>query len=534
MNLRRMLSGFVVGGAIVAAIASCLEAASPVPTESNLAELIDREVERTQQTAGVAPAPVTNDENVVRRLTLDLVGRIPAVAEVEEYVRSSHPARRELLVDRLMASTEFSDYMSRRFDWFISGGEGPIQEYLKTAFQENRGWDQMFRDIILADLGTNESALPYLKARVKDTERLTNEVSVTFFGVNISCAKCHDHPLVPTWTQDHFYGMKSFFDRMFDNGGFVTERDFGSVKFTTTAGDERQANLMFLSGRDVTPPDIAGPDEDEKKRLRNLYRELKEKKEPPPPPKSSLRQRLVEVALADGENHFFAKSIVNRVWHQLIGHGLVMPLDQMHSENPGSHPELLDRLAADLREHSYDLRRTIRAIAMSDTYLRGSRWETANRPAPEVFAVAPLRPLTPTQLARSLSLATADQSCFAAACRQEVSEQVAAMADPRHADKFDQPIDGFRVTAAEALLFSNDSEIEETYLNGELTAQLGDLGDEQQVVAEAVWAILSRPTEPEESQILIDYLRERKDRPEQAIQQLVWALLTSSEFRFNH
>ena len=106
----------------------------------------------------------------------------------------------------------------------------------------------MFRELLMGDPadqrehGVNQ----FVRARVKDLDKLTNQASVLFFGVNISCAKCHDHPLVPDWTQHHFFGMKSFFSRTFDNGGFVTERDYGLVKFKTTDGRGADGSVDVL------------------------------------------------------------------------------------------------------------------------------------------------------------------------------------------------------------------------------------------------------------------------------------------------
>ena len=122
----------------------------------------------------------------------------------------------------------------------------------------------------------------------------------------------------------------------------------------------------------------------------------RKRKCPPPSPKFSARAKLVEVALAAGDREFFARAIVNRIWHRLFGHGLVMPLDQMHSANPPSHPELLAWLARDLAEHGYDLRRLIRGLVLSRAYARGSRWEAGDDPPrSSLFAVALVRPLAP-------------------------------------------------------------------------------------------------------------------------------------------
>src|SRR6185437_7776805 len=112
-----------------------------------------------------------------------------------------------------------------------------------------------------------------------------------------------------------------------------------------------------------------------------------------PPPAFSARAKLVDVALQPGQRDFFARSIVNRLWHRLFGYGLVMPLDQMHSENPPSHPDLLDWLARDMVEHHYDVRRLIHGLVLSRAYARDSRWEKGEAPRAPLFAVARVKPL---------------------------------------------------------------------------------------------------------------------------------------------
>ncbi len=115
----------------------------------------------------------------------------------------------------------------------MDGKKGKLKPYLQTALGESRAWDQIFKEIILADYSnvSSEGAAEFIKDRVRDIDRLTNDVSVRFFGVNISCAQCHDHPNVTDWTQARYYGMKSFFGRTFENGGFVAEKEYGQVSY---------------------------------------------------------------------------------------------------------------------------------------------------------------------------------------------------------------------------------------------------------------------------------------------------------------
>ena len=136
-----------------------------------------------------------------------------------------------------------------------------------ASFSENRSWDRMFKDIMLPDEkdAKNAGAAEFLKTRVKDLNRLTIDASSTFFGVNVSCAQCHDHPHVQQWTQDQFYGMKSFFARTVDSGGYLGERDFGVVKYTPNKGAEKVSPVLFLTGKTIDAPGMKDPTGEEKR-----------------------------------------------------------------------------------------------------------------------------------------------------------------------------------------------------------------------------------------------------------------------------
>src|SRR5262249_47486760 len=196
-------------------------------------------------------------------------------------------------------------------------------------------------------------------------------VSVLFFGVNISCAQCHDHPLVQDWKQDHFYGLKSFFARTYEAGPFLGERDVALVQFKTTKNITKTASLMFLTGKVVEVPGAKPLSPEEQRKLADLMKKRPRRgqqgmpKAPPPPPKFSARAALADQALQPEQRDFFARSIVNRVWHRLFGLGLVSPIDQMHSENAPSHPELLAWLARDTADNRYDLKRLIRGLVLT-------------------------------------------------------------------------------------------------------------------------------------------------------------------------
>jgi hypothetical protein len=249
---------------------------------------------------------------------------------------------------------------------------------------------------------------------------------------------------------------------------------------------------------------------------------------------------LVEVALAEGQREFFARAIVNHVWYRLYGHGLVMPLDQMHPENPPSHPELMEWLARDLIDHGYDLRRLIRGLVLTEAYARSSRWEGEGRPLTSTFAVMAARPLSPQQYATALRLGSTSPDSFAAEMKPEdLDKRIEGIENGARglAGLFEQPRTDFQVSVTEALLLSNSDRIAKELLRetGDgLMVKLLAIEDPRELVETAVWNVLTRAPDDEELDVLAGYIADRSDRRAEAIRQVLWALLASAENRFNY
>lgn len=537
MRLRLILTAVLCSFAIPAH-------AADLPTALPVESAIDRSVDAAIAAANVAPAPQADDAVLIRRLTLDLVGRIPTMPEVDDFVKSSDPKKRAQLVDRLLASPGFPRHQAAQFEAMFNPdgqrrGSGALREYLVVALKDGKSWDRIFRELMLPDESDAKlkGASDFLRPRLMDADKLTNEVSVAFFGVNVSCAQCHDHPLVKDWTQDHFYGMKAFLARTYDAGGTVAERGFGSIKYKPHKGPERTAKMMFLTGAKIEDASSRDMTAAEQKAEKAAIEKAKKSKQPPPKPAFSARAKLVDVSLEGKNSAFFAKAIVNRMWHRFFGMGLVNPLDQMHSENPPSHPELLTWLAKDTAAHGYDLKRLIRGIVMSQAYSRSSRYPSESAPEAKLFAVAKLKPLTPMQLATSLKIAASDPAVFTAKKTVDLEKQIEQMESSARgfASLIAQPTENFQIGVGEALLFSNGDRLMKEFLtdNGVL-GKVKALKDEKAAIALLVKSAYGRAPTAEETAAMTAYVKKRSDRPAEAYRQLLWVLVTSPEFRFNY
>ncbi len=522
---------------------SCAVAEELLPADRPIHEVVDHYIDARLAAEGVNAAPQASETTLLRRLTFDLVGRPAPGDEARAFAASAEPDKVEKLVDGLLQSPGYARYQAYAFDAFLTRGQGSVQPYLLEAFRENRPWDVIFREMIAGDQKDEEQrkALEFMRSRAGDTDRLANEASSLFFGVNVSCAQCHDHPLVPDWRQSHYYGMKSFFNRTFENGGFLGERDYGIVEYQNPDGKSFTAKLMFLTGEKIDEPESREPSDGDKKKEKEQLEKLKKDKKPPPAPKFSRREKLLEVALEDGRaGGYLPRAIVNRVWYQLFGYGLVMPLDQMHEENDASHPELLAWLARDLVAHNYDLKRLVRGLVLSRAYARGSRWESGELPPAKLFAVAQLKPLTPQQMGAAIRMAAAEPSYFSLdldpAEREKRLESIDS-AGRSLVGRFEMPSgEDFQIGVDEALLLSNNKDLYND-LVGDRSRLLSACQKEEDNLAMIdllFWNALGRPASPEEEQLILEHLASRPENREQACRQVLWAVLTGSEFRFNH
>lgn len=336
---------------------------------------IDAILERTHRRAGLQPSPPCDDVLFLRRATLDLVGRVPTLAELRAFQVEPN---RSKLIDRLLATPEFDRYWSILWtDALI--GRGPsrqtdreaLRRWLEEAFSQRRPLDQIAFDLIAAQGVTSlDGAVNFLLANREDP---VTPVSRTFLGVQLDCARCHDHPF-DRWSQNDYLAMKRFFSLM------QLREVSGGVRLLDTgnATDQPDQTPRFLTGAQ---------------------------------PRTSAWR--TELALMTVRCQPFARAMGNRTWQWLIGRGVVDPVDALSHDNPPAVPELHQALADQLRGQHFSLRRLVRTICLSDAYRR-SDFATAikNQNAGEAaehykqFASRAPRPLLPEQLVRSYHTVT--------------------------------------------------------------------------------------------------------------------------------
>jgi hypothetical protein len=312
-------------------------------------ELVLRQLERLQ----IAPAAEAGDTAFIRRATLDTIGMLPTPEEVSAFVLDPDTEKRDRLIDRLLNRPEFVDYWSYKWSdvLLLSSKNLPRREelnafyrYIRNNVEANTPWDAFVQDILTAQGSTLDNGAANFFTMHKETVDLTETTSQTFLGFSITCARCHNHPL-EKWTQDDYYGMANLFSRVtFKNG----RRGNDTEVITAAFGDVIHPRL----GAPVEPQPLDG--------------------DPIALNAAVDRRDYLADWITSPENPYFTKSIVNRVWKNFMGRGLVEPEDDLRLTNPPSNPDLLDALAQDLVEHDYDLKHLMRTIMQSAAYRRSS------------------------------------------------------------------------------------------------------------------------------------------------------------------
>lgn len=489
------------------------------PDPASVAQTIDERLTEFWSTSETTPTALADDRTFLRRATLDLIGRIPTIAEYQRFLSDNESTRRTTLVRRLLDSPEFSIHFARVLDQIIQdtqAGDTQFLTWLESSLRDDQAWDAMFRQMMLGpwDSDATKPAIRFLDRRTKDLDVLTVDSARAFFGVDISCARCHDHPLVEDWKQGHYYGMQAFFNRTTGGKGKISEKSDGEVMFVDHNGAEQTARPMFLSGRFFEPAVSSSVDDGDSEPERQGT-------------KANLparREQLVALALED--DHFFRRAFVNRMWHWFFGRGLVDPVDQMHSRNTPSVPGLLEWLAGDFASSGYNVRRLIEAIVLTDAWQRDSRW-ASNTPQPKTatFAVATLRPLTRQQLAESMILAVAATESDLAEGSEEWRRQLTEQAKPLLAS-LDPKRSGFESSSGEALFLANSAGVHSLIAVDE-SSEAGEF------VSAAMRRVLTREaTDNERDQLLSLLASDSKNAVGRRA--IVWSLMTSAEFRFNH
>ena len=318
---------------------------------------IDGLVWKRLQKLGITPSEAAAEHTVLRRLYLDIIGRGPTAEEARTYLTDASANRRAKLIDELLESPEYAEHWACKWTDLLRPNPYHVgikatlnyDAWIRDSFRKNKPFDQFVRDLITAQGSTFRDGNATLYRDRRTPEELTTLVSQVFLGVRLECAKCHHHPF-EVYGQDDFYSFAAYFAKIGRKGTGISAPISGSEEFifAGTNGAVRHP----LTGAVMTPKPLFG-------------------EAPSTEGLDDPREALAAWITADA-NPYFARTAANRVWADLMGHGLVEPVDDLRGTNPSTNPKLLEALAEHLREHKYDLKSLVRWIANSQVYALSS------------------------------------------------------------------------------------------------------------------------------------------------------------------
>ena len=523
---------------------------------------IDREI--GARSNGPLAGPAT-DAEFLRRASLDLAGLLPTVAEARAFLDDKDAAKREKLVDRLLASPDYARRMEQAFTvMFLERRSGTLvpdaqwRDFLQKSFAANEPWNEVVRKILLADgrdAGTR-AGMKFMADEGKvDPHRLTTDIGRLFLGKNFLCAQCHDHPSIGEYKQADFMGLYAYLSQSKIHQDPKTKQ---SLLIETPATGESEFISVFKPGiKNTTGPRLPGGKEVEVPTFEKgkEYETPPEKGGAPGVPKFRPRELLAR-DLPSADNRQFARNAANRFWFLLMGRGIIHPLDLDHKGNPPSHPALLETLTDEFVAGGFDVKKLLRRIALSESYARSGLLPAGvseKKIPPQSFRVAIPKPLSAEQMAYALMQATGNLDRITKATggakfttkdylNGKIKEPPANLTDVMRffteifGGSSGEPEIDFQPSTTHALFLMNERLVLQWLVakEGNLIDRLSKIADAGGATEELYLSVLTRLPDAGERADAAAYLAKNASRRTEALGELAWALLASAEFRLNH
>jgi hypothetical protein len=506
---------------------------------------IDESVFKKLKRIGLPPSELADDATFIRRVTLDLAGRLPNADETTAFLADKSAAKRDALIDRLLASGDYADYFANFWGALLrnqrSSVNGRTEPYMRGTFAfhswirdslaSNKPYDQFAREVLAAsgDIGENPPVAWY--RQVKTAQNQLEDTAQLFLGLRLQCAQCHHHPY-EKWSQADYYSFGAFFSQVSRKPGSQPGEELVFAKpGAPTMANKKNNVALKPAGLGEKPLDIPA-DEDARHALADW--------------------------LSKKDNTFFAHSLVNRYWKHFFNRGLVEPEDDMRETNPPVNPELLDALAKSFIESGFDLKKLVRNIVTSSTYQLSAIPNSHNAGDKQNFSRYYPKRLSAEVLFDAINTVTKSEANWAnlpAGTRavqlpdnsynsSSYFLQVFGRPDSASACSCERSQDA---SLAQSLHLLNSKDIQ-----AKLTAEKGRAAllaadekrnDEAKVNELYLWAF-SRQAESSEATTAKEHIEKKitkatdadakRKAKREAYEDIVWALVSSKEFLFNH
>lgn len=475
----------------------------------------------------VAPSALAADNMFLRRVYLDIIGRLPTPQELKDFETDISTGKRERIIDELIAKPEFADMWVMKWgellrvrtiqdngDYFSEKNTMAYYTWLREQILGNVPVDKMVKSIVSATGSTFDNPPSNYYKLETDVLKMSEDVAQVFMGMRIQCAQCHNHPF-DRWTMNDYYGFASFFSQVGRKRGedprdtVIYNRGGGEVNHPVT---KRPIPPTFLGGGVA---DVKGKD----------------------------RREVLAEWLASPQNPYFARNLVNIVWAHFLGRGIIDPVDDVRISNPASNPELLDELAKRFTESNYDFKALVRDITNSRTYQLATQANESNASDTVNFAKGSIRRMRAEILLDAINQVTETEERFNKTPKGMSAVQIA-----------DGNVTSYFLTTfgratretvcscevkmepnlSQALHLLNGDTVNNKVQSGGVVKKLLASGKEaNEIVDDLYLRTLSRKPTAVEMEKLEPFLVQKEKR-EDALNDLFWSLLNSKEFMFNH
>ena len=494
----------------------------PKVTENNY---IDTLVNNKLKKIRITPSDLCDDATYLRRATLDIVGKLPSVEEVQAFNADADPKKREKKIDELLERKEFTQMWVMKWaellqirtdnNRFQYKSALHYYDWLADQFAKNRPMNELVQELLTASGGTFANPAGNFYKVETDTLKLTENAAQIFMGMRIQCAQCHNHPF-DRWTMNDYYSFASFFAQV---GRKTGEDNRETVVFNRASGGVSHP----VGNRDMKPKYLGG--------------DLPEIK-----PGEDRRDVLAKW-LASPENPFFAKNLANIVWAHFLGKGIVEPVDDVRISNPPSNPELLDELGKRFAASGYNFRKLVRDICTSRTYQLTTKANASNAEDTRNFAKANIRRMRAEVLLDCLNQVTAGREKFrglplGASAVEIVDGRTSTFFLTTFGRASRDTVCSCEVqmepNLSQALhLLNGDTVNTKITAGGTVAAALREKKSPPQIIDELYFRCFARKPTAREQGELMEFFKE--GRPElEVLNDIFWSLLNSKEFLFNH
>ncbi len=499
----------------------------PVESTPTPKSFVDELVFKKLKTLGVPPSAVCDDATFIRRSTIDIAGRLPTPEETQKFMADASPGKRDQWIDTLLASPDYADFFANKWNAILRNkrrnesyarGTRIFHDWIRDNLNANVPYDQIVRQLLTAtgEIGQNPPVAWYRE--VKEVNEQVEDSAQLFLGLRIQCARCHHHPF-EKWSQQDYYGFAAFFSRMQRKpGAQLGEERIVYSRGTPSATNPKTQKAVSPTGLGAAPAPISSEDDP--------------------------RQAMVDW-MTSKDNKFFAPALVNRYWKHFFSRGLVDPEDDMRVTNPATNPELLETLSKHFIESGFNLKDLVRTICTSQTYQLSSVPNEYNANDKQNYSRYYPKRLPAEVLLDAIDAVTESKTSFGG-----LPQSVRAVQLPDNGFNtyfltvFGRPESSSacecerssEANLAQSLHLLNSSEVQ-----GKLSANGGRAAllaadknhSREEKVREIYLRVYAREPQADETAVAVGHLSKAKDE-KQAFEDILWALINTKEFLFNH